>query len=483
MTIATLALLSRLFDKTDYATYRQTLLIYTFAAPCLTLGLSGAMMFFISRNPTRSREILCNAFASLGVTGALFVAFTAFIAPLWLPEGFSNPALIDTLPWIGLYGLGTIFSSLLAHSLLAHERILVAASATIGMKLFVFASVVAAVYLIPTPSAVIATQSIAAAMVGAASALLALHLANGPSELPKLSVMAHQLAFAVPLGLGVIIETLAMGLDGILVSALCSPDEFATFSNGAMEIPLIGMITGAATAVMLPEIVRNFRDQNAHKAHQLWQRTAVKSARILFPVGGGLFLFAPELMTLLFSEQYRASATPFRFYLLLLPARIALFGAIFQAANRTDLILKRSIGTLLLNLLLSYPLILFFGINGAAIGTVLVFWLYVIPYCTKFVSRVLGVRLVHTFPLKVLSVIALSTILAMAVTVVALTVLRPESSTSKIVALTIYLISVAAADRVLAKGNRFATAVASQEARMPAASCGCGRTAVPIRTY
>ena len=92
-------------------------------------------------------------------------------------------------------------------------------------------------------------------------------------------------------------------------------------------------------------------------------------------------------MTLLYSADYQESARPFRIYLLLLPARLIYFGAIFQAAGRSDLVLKRVVGTLILNTVVSYPLVYYFGIEGAAWGPVLVFWLYVIPCCIRLCAR------------------------------------------------------------------------------------------------
>ena len=42
VTLVIAAVLSRVFDKVDYATYRQTLLVYQFSGPLLALGLPAA---------------------------------------------------------------------------------------------------------------------------------------------------------------------------------------------------------------------------------------------------------------------------------------------------------------------------------------------------------------------------------------------------------------------------------------------------------
>jgi O-antigen/teichoic acid export membrane protein len=212
----------------------------------------------------------------------------------------------------------------------------------------------------------------------------------------------------VPNGLATMLETLALGIDKVLVSTMCPPEEFAVFVNGAMEIPFIGIISGAATAVILPDIVAFFKKQRKDEALGLWQRSARKVSLLILPLGGLLFVVGPELMTLLYSTDYLESSRPFRIYLLLLPARVVFFGAIFQAAGRPDLILKRAIGTLVLIVVVSYPMIRHFGMEGAAWGTVVVFWLYVIPFCIRYCSRLLDIRWVALMPYRYIGLILLA---------------------------------------------------------------------------
>jgi O-antigen/teichoic acid export membrane protein len=211
------------------------------------------------------------------------------------------------------------------------------------------------------------------------------------------------------------LESMALGIDKVLVSILCEPDQFAVFVNGAMEIPFIRMITAATMAVILPEIVAFYKTGKKAEALGLWQRSARKIAVLLLPLGGLLFVAAPELMTLFYSGEYVESSRPFRIYLLLLPARVIFFGVIFQAAGRSDLILKRAVGTLLLNAAVSYPMIKYFGIEGAAWGTVVVFWLYVIPYCLAYCSRLLDTVWFRLMPFRHLGMILLAIVGAMLV--------------------------------------------------------------------
>jgi len=45
--VVSMAVLTRVFSKLDYATYRQTLLAYTFAVPFVALGLDRSFYFVL----------------------------------------------------------------------------------------------------------------------------------------------------------------------------------------------------------------------------------------------------------------------------------------------------------------------------------------------------------------------------------------------------------------------------------------------------
>ena len=92
---------------------------------------------------------------------------------------------------------------------------------------------------------------------------------------------------------------------------------------------------------------------------------------ILLPAGLLFYLISQELMIILYSDKFKDSVEPFRIYMLMLPARVAYFGMLFQAAGKTRLVLYRAIITLSLNTIITYFLVRKFGMAGAAWGTVL----------------------------------------------------------------------------------------------------------------
>jgi O-antigen/teichoic acid export membrane protein len=396
------AILSRHFDYVDYATYRQTLLAYHFVGPLLALGLPAALYFFLPGEKRRARAVLLENLLLLALSGSVFALFLVCGGNLLIADRFSNPDLKITLLVFALYPVLFLPTTSTGSTLVAQNRVAWLTFHTIGTRLARLALVGLAILIFPhNPVAVVGATAISGGVVLLSGLVLMLRaVPRGEENRPTRGGMTSQLKYAVPIGLALMMEGIALSIDQVLVSALCRPEEYAVFVNGAMEIPFLKVLTAAATAVILPELVAFYKDGKKTEALGLWLKGARKLSLLILPMGGLLFVVAPDLMTVLYSAEYTESSGPFRIYLLLLPARMVFFTAIFQAAGRSDLILRRAVGTLILNAVISFPLVYYFGMEGAAWGTVIVFWGYVIPYCMRVCSRLLEIRWFNLMPLK-----------------------------------------------------------------------------------
>jgi O-antigen/teichoic acid export membrane protein len=116
------------------------------------------------------------------------------------------------------------------------------------------------------------------------------------------------------------------------------------------------------------------------------------------------FIFnAREFMTLLYSEKYELSAIPFKIYLFLLPIRIVVFGSILVAMGKSKVILYRSIFELVLNIILSIWMFKLFGYLGIAVATVLVTYLWAVPYNIRIISKEFNIKKRKLFNIRQLS--------------------------------------------------------------------------------
>ncbi len=393
-TLAVAVALSRVLEtKAEYGTYQQTLLVYTFIAPLLALGLPAATFYFIPRNRGKEKSVLINGLAALITSASLFALFCVTLGPIFIPNWFGNSDLLSTIPWLALYGPATLILIFISSALVAVGRPKTSAIFTAIFRLFMACAVVLSAIIYASVNISLGVQAIvcfAGAILGIGFIWQATSKSKSPSLLPSLSGVSTQLKYAVPLGLGAMLEGMALAIDKVIVSLFCSTEEYAVFVNGAMEVPLIAAITVAAGAVMLPEIVTAFSNNDRSKALELWKLMVKRVALFLLPAGFLFYLVSEELMVVLYSETFKESADPFRIYMLMLPARVAYFGMLFQGAGKTHLVLLRAVITLFLNTMITYFLVRKFGMSGAAWGTVAVVWFFVVPYCviqcSKFVE-------------------------------------------------------------------------------------------------
>ena len=76
------------------------------------------------------------------------------------------------------------------------------------------------------------------------------------------------------------------------------------------------------------------------------------------------------------------------------------FGVLFQAVNRSSLVLQRALINVIVNGVLTIIFIWLFGAWGAAVGTVTAIILFVYPYCIWHARRELKVRTADLFSMR-----------------------------------------------------------------------------------
>ena len=414
--LGSLAVLARVLTIDDYATYRQTILAFFFAVPLLTLGLPQAPYYFLPTEHRRPRAVLLENVLLLAGMGLVFSVFLLAGGGKILAMRFNNPGLERTLILFAPYPLLIMPAMGLAACLMARGQTKAVAIYNVFSRLVTGGLIIGAVLLWRSaPGAIIANVAAAGVVLLPALWLMMRATRGGQTSLPKASGMWEQTKFAVPLGLAAALAMLSASLDKVVVASMCSTADFAIYANGAMEIPLIGVVTGSITAVLLPDIRRLYLEGRKSEALELWKRGAAKSALIILPLMCFLFCMAPDVMTVLYSPKYAASALPFRLYLLLLPIRVVTWGAMFMAAGKTQLILYRAALELGLNLVLSILFVRLLGYIGAAVAGILTIYFWSVPYNMHTIGRQYGAKFAAVLPArKLLQIIAVSAIACVA---------------------------------------------------------------------
>lgn len=381
------AVLTRVFSETQYAVYQKTFLAFNIVVPLLTFGIPLALYYFIPRRKDASRAVVTENLLILSAGAIGFSLFILLGGNEVMARQFQNPALASSLMWLVPFAFFELYSRSVGPCLMAHDQAHLVAIYNVVTRLFVMILGISAAFLFATTTAVIVAMVIAAGIRLLIGFALMWQATRGTRGAPTMSGVTEQLRYGIPLGIAGVFGTLTLTMDKFIVASLCSNVDFAIYAVGAFEIPLVGIITGSVTAVLLADLSTMFTENKKGEAVGMWGRAAEKVAMLLFPVMVGLFVIAPEVITLLFSEKYAKSVLPFRLYLLLVPMRIVNYGSMIMSAGRSKLILLRAAVAFALNIVLSIVLTRSLGYVGAIIATILVSYLWSVPFNLIVISR------------------------------------------------------------------------------------------------
>lgn len=363
-------LFTRLLTKDMNGSYQQTLLVVNLFSMIFIFGVPTSIYYFFPRlSDSEKKGFLYQSVIILIGFGILTSSVMFFISG-WIAARFDNPILSDLLKAAAPYLLCLLASSFSDAVLIALNRHKLMAFLTIIFTSLHFASVVVPTILGFSLNTVFISLGIVTSIKFIVSLFVCADL-TGKSQLNfSSSLIKEQLFYIIPIGLNSVIDVFSKELDRTIVSAFFNVTELANYHCGALEIPLIGILTGSITAVLIPELAKCRSDERWGDFGDLFRSATVKTALIIFPLFGFLMLFAPQIFLILFTEAYLPGVPIFRIYLFMLPIRIVSFQAALFSLGKTKTVMLGAILDLLGNCILSIALIGFFGVKGVAIGLV-----------------------------------------------------------------------------------------------------------------
>ncbi|MGD9562324.1 MAG: lipopolysaccharide biosynthesis protein [Pyrinomonadaceae bacterium] len=342
-------LVVRYLTQENVGVYRQAFLVAANAVLVLPLGFSMSAYYFLNRDPGKRSATVLNILIFNFVMGAAaFVVLLSF--PQILGAAFTSPELERLAPLIGIVIWLWIFSGFLETAALALQE------ARLAAGFIVLSQLVKTLFMI---IAVVAYENVdslifAAIIVFAVQSLVL--VAYLKDRFPRFwkdfdpKFFQKQLAYALPFGLSVLLYVIQTDAHNYFVSHSFSAAEFAIYSVGCFQLPLIALLYESVGSVMIP---RMSEMQDAGQKHEMLEMTVAatqKLAFFYFPLFCFLMIVAGEFITTLFTREYAASTTIFRVNLLALPLFSLVVDPIMRAfaqAGRLLLKIRVAIGATL----------------------------------------------------------------------------------------------------------------------------------------
>lgn len=319
VTIVTSMILSRYFDKEDYGTYKQVMYIYNTLLTIFTLGLPQAFGYFLPRvSKEQGKDVVGKITSIFFLTGTVF-SFVLFLGSPIIADILQNEKLVDAIrlfspvPFFLLPTLGieSIYST--------YRKTYISSIYAFFSRVFIIICVVLPVILF---NGTYETALLGFVISSALSFCVALYLKNLPfRNLPKQKSEITRktiLKFSLPLMYAGLWGLVIHSADQFFVSRYFGTKVFAEFSNGSMELPFVGMIIGACTTVLYP-LFSKMNSENLDPKTSIfpvWKSVFKKTAMLIYPLVAFCFVYAKEIMIILYGELYEISGVYFRIKLI-----------------------------------------------------------------------------------------------------------------------------------------------------------------------
>ena len=362
----------------ENGTYTQILLVINTVMSFAVLGLPNSITYFIGKsNKKEERDTFTSTYYVSLLTISLLVGIILYCISPVIADFYNNDALISVRYTFLLLPGCLQITSTVSDVLIGYGEVIVLVIYRIIYSVLVLAVNILMVVMgwsfnlyMLVYAALLAGLSVAVVLI----IKFRVNVKHFFSFDKKL--IGEVLKFCIPLGIATIIGTLSLEFDKLFISTMYSTEVLGMYNYMAKELPIVA-VTSSVTSILLPSTARLISNGNKEKAIQLWKNSTVVTFAITAFFVSGVFVYAEQVISILYSDKYLAGATIFRIYTISLLLRFTYFGLFFNCTGKAKKILHYSIIGLVINIVFNYIFYYAIGINGPAMATVLALYVSV----------------------------------------------------------------------------------------------------------
>ena len=361
--------LAWLLSPAQFGTYKQLFLLYGTFYGIAQLGMAESLFYFVPRHSREAGRYAANATLILGASGlvcALLLAVGGTEISAWL----NNPDLSGYLPLLATFLMLMLLSSALEIGLISRKHYQWAAY-TYGLSDLSRALCLVIPVLLWHDLHTMLWGALIFSLLRLGVLVAYFGYDFGAELRPDGSLLRTQLAYALPLAVAVLVETIQVNYHSFSVSHYFDAATFAVYSVGCLHVPLIALVASPATNVMMVLMAENIRERREDAIVPLWHDTTLKLASFLFPMVALLLVVAPVLVVFLFGDQYTASVPIFQLWSLTILNSVFQTGGVLRVFAQTRFLLFINVVQLLIIAALISWFISSFGLFGAVLVTIL----------------------------------------------------------------------------------------------------------------
>ena len=401
------------------AEWEKTWLLFNTFFFVFIFAIPSTIYYFYPRYSSERRSVfLSQSMSLLFVLGLLYALFLLLVVP-HAAVFYNCPPMVGHYRWFAIYAFAMVAGAFVEPVFIVLKRVRLLALFTLSEAALFALCAVLPILLGNLPQlpdwlpqvtggsasirlAFLLLTLLAVVRLVCAHFLLRIVRADAAWRLRWLgfSELKRQLLYTLPITATTIVGFLAVYLDkNVVATYFKEAADFARYQAGAMEVPVVSVIVGSVSAVMLPKLSELQHKGRNSEICGILAGAIEKVAWLTWPLFTMLFVLAESLYIFLWGPEYALSAAPFRIYLLLFPLRLLFHGQILNTLGKGKWVLVISSLDLLLNLGLSLTLVRTVGLLGPALATMLATFAELAVY--NFVlARSLSSRVRAMYPIK-----------------------------------------------------------------------------------
>jgi O-antigen/teichoic acid export membrane protein len=359
-------LLVRLLEPATFGQYREFVAWAMITTTIAGFSIATNLLYFVPRHPENTARYVSHTnWLTLGMSLLACAALWVFAEPIRARSSFDivlplsiyvilflNLGFLDTY-WIATRQPKYVFYYSTLRTIARLGAVVGAAWATRSLEAILLALL-----------AVEATRVLVVLFIARSMRLLSFGFDR--------RLVADQLRFILPLGLGTTLAHLHQYLGQLVISTQLGVVALATYAVASYNVPVVRIVRGAISDSVFPQMVRQAAG-NAPDKLKLWKQSNVGYAFLILPAFVLLFWYADVLIPLVFTEQYADAVPIFRVLLLVMPLEVLEMASPLRAINRTADQLAGNLlllGTNVLTMLAFFRWLPEIAIFGPAVGIV-----------------------------------------------------------------------------------------------------------------
>lgn len=199
--------------------------------------------------------------------------------------------------------------------------------------------------------------------------------------------------FSLPIIFNVFLGSVMDMIDGLFVMHYFDEAFFPIFRYGAREMPFSTLLFSSLSAAMIPLLIKDGMSSREVKVR------VTRLMHFVFPVAILLMLLSPFIFPMVYNTDFKQSAFIFNIYLLILTSRVLLPQAYNFALHQHKVIVWTSILEIIVNVLLSFWWVQYWGAYGLAMATVVAYFIQKI-LLVLYNSRINHIPLQQYLPIR-----------------------------------------------------------------------------------